>query len=287
MRARLAFAALPLLLSSCAAPYFVGQSGRTTPRGDFRVQAGAGVGVSTSALELIEDAQRLADNLQDRTCPDGTGTCWDSADLEPLADAVWQLALASPVQQHWELSARYGLPGGFDLGGHLGSGSWRLDGGWQLFGPRDASQPGWAGSVFLGWNHHKSNFASSLVEKFKGETGRNDFDLVGVTGRQYGRWAHLWLGGRYMLSSWKFEAIPSVPIIYDNAEVQQRLLGTDTKGTVHQAGGFLGGALGWHDVFAGLELNVVHYRGSARVLFQDRELSGVAVFPAFFVWFQH
>jgi hypothetical protein len=111
-----------------------------------------------------------------------------------------------------------------------------------------------------------------------------DLDAVFVAGRQYGQVAHLYVGGRYMLSRWSLQVTPDLPIAYEGLPADGALLGTDERGVVHQAGAITGGAVGWKGVFLGAELSTVYYRGDARVFFRERRLEGVALMPSVYVY---
>jgi hypothetical protein len=173
------------------------------------------------------------------------------------------------------------------VGGHLGSGTWRLDAAYQLYGPTDPRAEGWAGSVIAAYNKGDTGLLGSLLDKVKGNVARKDYDVLFVTGNQIGDWARFYTGARYMYSSWTLEVLPDLPIDYGAEGIQQKLLGTDTSGGIHHFGGVVGGALGYKHAFVGAELNVVRYQGSAQIFFKERDLTGVAFMPAVFLYGQY
>jgi hypothetical protein len=121
---------------------------------------------------------------------------------------------------------------------------------------------------------------------FKGDASLTDYGVTFVAGRQWREIAHVYLGGRVVASSWKIQVIPDIPIVYDGGEQQARLLGTDASGGLWHTGAVLGAALGYKRVWIGAELNVLWSAGHARVLFEDRDLSGLGVMPAVYLYAQ-
>src|SRR5689334_9845595 len=111
-----------LAATACAAPSFVGNTGRVAPKRAFRVSLGSGYQVNTQAADVVRDGRDLAKNLQSKqtTCPSGSGSCWSAADVEPVVDAAFRFALVAPLSSHTEVSARYGILDGFDAGLHYG-----------------------------------------------------------------------------------------------------------------------------------------------------------------------
>ena len=160
---------------------------------------------------------------------------------------------------------------GFDGGIHWGPDSKGLDLGWQAFGPRDAREEGWAGTLLVGGGTRKLGTLGDVIESvLHGDAGLTDYQLAFVAGRQWREIAHTYVGARYTLTRWKVQVIPDLPIIYDGAEAQKKLLGTDASGLVHTTGGVLGAALGYRHVFVGAELNLLYTAGKADVLFEER-----------------
>jgi hypothetical protein len=157
-----------------------------------------------------------------------------------------------------------------------------------VFGPIDAVSEGWAGTVLAGYGTRSLGTFGDVIESvFKGEAGLTDWHATFVAGREWRQIAHFYTGGRYMLTHWKLQVIPDLPIVFDGGEQQKALLGTDPSGNVHQLSAVLGGALGYKHVFVGAELNLVQTFGSARVLFTDRSLSGFGVMPALYMYGQY
>ncbi len=202
-----------------------------TPKGQVQAQVAGSIGFNSSAVSIVDEARNLDKSISSIQCPnDPSRQCFRVQDFRALARGGFRLALLTPVAQHVEFSLRYGLLDGLDLGGHLGSGTTRLDAGYQIFGPRDPDVHGWAGSLFVGWNRYSGNFASDLLEKLGGNASRWDLDALFITGRQWNDYLHTYFGARYMLSRWSLELLPSLPLVYDSGEVQQTLLGTDEAG---------------------------------------------------------
>ena len=283
----LALAALTSL-AGCAAPAFLGHTGRATPKGDFRVGLGTSYQVNTQAADIVKDGRDAAKTLRERTtaCPDGAGECWTLADVEPVVDAAFRFAVVAPLSTSTSISGRYGLGRGFDVGARWGTGGYGADVGWQAFGPADAS-PGLAGTFVAGWGKRSMGTLGDTIESvFKGEASLSDYGAAFVLGRQWGDWGHTFAAARYTLTSWKLTVIPDLPIIYDAEEVQQRLLGTDGSGTVHTTGAAFGGAVGWKKVFLGLELNALFTSGTARVLGDEKDLGSFGLMPALYLYGQ-
>ena len=279
-----------LATSACAAPAFIGNTGRVAPKGAFRVELGSGYQVNTQAAEIVRDGRDAAEILRSKTtsCPDGGGSCWSVADVEPVVDAAFRFALVAPLSSHTEVSGRYGFAPGLDAGVHWGPDSKGLDLGWQAFGPRDAREEGWAGTLLVGAGTRKLGTFGDIIESvLHGDAGLTDYQLAFVAGRQWREIAHTYVGARYTLTRWKVQVIPDLPIIYDGAEAQAKLLGTDASGLVHTTGGILGAALGYRHVFVGAELNLLYMSGKADVLFEERDLDAFGVMPAVYLYGQY
>jgi len=286
---RLLALALTLAASGCAAPAFLGNTGRVTPKGDFRVGVGTAYQVNTQAADIVKDGRDAAETLRARTtaCPGGTGDCWTVADVEPVVDAAFRFALVAPLSTSTMISGRYGFAPGFDGGLRWGSGGYGADLAWQPFGPRDASTPGLAGTLIVGYGKRSMGTLGDVIKDvFRGEAGLTDWSAAFVLGRQWKEFAHTYAAARYTLTSWTLTVIPDLPIIYDAAEVQQRLLGTDGSGSIHTTGGALGGALGYKHVFVGAELNFLWTAGNARLLGRDRDLGSFGLMPALYLYGQ-
>jgi hypothetical protein len=287
MTARLLAVAALAALSGCAAPYFAGQTGRVTPRKDVRAALATGYNFASSAADVVRDAKDLVGGVQRVPCPtedEPDRRCFRREDLEPIVDAAYRFALVSPFSSHSELSARYGLLDRVDAGLHLSPGGWRLDVGLQAFGATDPGVPGWAGSLFVGAARRSTGVVGDVLSLLRGEAKVTDLDALFVSGRQFGEVGHLYVGGRYMLSRWSLDLIPTLPIDYGGVPADAELLGTDQRGVVHQIGAITGGAVGWKRVFVGAELATTYYRGDARVLSRDRRLEGVALMPSVYVY---
>jgi len=275
--------------AGCAAPGWVGSTGRVTPRRDVRLTAGVGYQVSTQAAEVVLDGRDLAKALRQKrvTCPDLSGDCWTLEDVRPVVRAGMRFALSSPLSANLAVAGRYGLLDGLDVGLRWGPGNLGLDAGVQLFGPRDPSVEGWAGSLFAGWTRRDMGTLGGIIEDvLQGEAKLDDYSLTFVAGRQLGQVAHLYAGGRYIFTSWKLSLLPDLPIIYDTGELQRGLLGTDPSGRLHHLGAVLGGAVGWRKVYLGLELDLTQTFGHTEVLFERVDVSGFSVMPALYLYGQ-
>lgn len=287
-----ALAALALLAAGCTAPAYLGNTGRVTPKGSFRASFGSGYQVNTTAADLVRDGRDLARQLESKkvTCPDAATDpeCWNLADVRPVVTAAYRFAVVAPLSTNTQLGVRWGFAPGLDVGLRYGPGNKGLDLGYQLFGPREAAQAGWAGSAFAGYGTRDLGTLGDVIESvFQGEASLTDYQLAFVAGRQYGEAAHLYLGGRYLLTRWKVQVIPDIPILFDGGEQQRALLGTDPSGNVHQVGAVLGGAVGYKHLWVGAELNLVQSFGSARILFEEQTFSGLGVMPAVYLYGQY
>ena len=193
------------LLCGCAAPYFAGQTGRVTPRKDVRVALATGYNFSSSAADVIWDAEDLVGGVERVACPteeDPRRRCFRGEDLAPIADAAMRLALVSPFASHSEISVRYGAFDRVDAGFHLSPDGQRLDVGLQAFGPAERDAPGWAGALVVGLGRRSIGTIGDVLELLGGEAALTDVDAVFVSGRQFGQAAQLYVGGRYMLTRW-------------------------------------------------------------------------------------
>jgi hypothetical protein len=289
---RASLAVLFLAAAGCSAPAFVANTGRVTPRGSFRVGRGSGYQFNTSAADVVKDGRDLVATMRSHqtTCPgSSTGAqCWQAADVDPVVDAAFRFALVAPFAAHTEISGRYGFLPGLDAGVHWGPDAKSVDLGWQAFGPLDPRADGWAGTALLSYGTRSLGTLGAVIEDvFKGDASLADLQATFVAGRQWREIAHFYGGARYVMTRWKIQVIPDLPIIYDGATAQQELLGTDPDGTIHHYGGVVGGALGYRHVWVGAELNVLRTSGSARVLSKDRTFSGVGVMPALYLYGQY
>lgn len=275
---------LALLAAACAAPAFVAREGRVTPRGDVEVGLGAGYQLSTSAASAVKDARDLARQLDGKrvSCPDLSGAeCWSLADVRQVARGAYRFGLSAPLSSHAALWGRYGFAPGLDLGLRWGPSHWGGELGWQLFGPGDPAVEGWAGSLVAAFGSRSLGALGTVIEDYlHGSTSLRDASLTFVAGRQLGQVGHLYLGARYVHSWWKLLVLPDLPVIYDAADVQRSLLGTDSKGRLHHLGAVLGARLGWKSVFAGFELDLTYTKGRSQVLFEELDLSGLGVMPS-------
>lgn len=283
--------ALLLLLGvGCAAPSFVGQTGRVTPRHAVRMGLGAGVQVNTSAAQVVQDGRDLAEALRSKrvACPDLAGQdCWTLDDVRPVARAGLRFALVTPYAVSAAVSGRYGVADGLDVGLRWGPDNMGADAGWQAFGPRDPAVEGWAGSLFAGAGKRELGTLGSVIKDvLHGDASLTDYSLAFVAGRQFGQVGHLYLGGRYVYTHWKLLVLPDLPIIYDAAASQRTLLGTDASGHLQHVGLVLGGAVGYRSIFLGAELNVVQTFGRAEVLFEDVSFTGLGVMPTVYLYGQ-
>jgi hypothetical protein len=278
--------------TGCAAPSFVAHTGRTTPKGSVRLTAGSGYQVNTSAAAVVRHGRDLAEGLRAKEvdCP-GTseGRCWNAEDVRPIADAGFLFALVAPLSVNTQVAGRYGFANGFDAGLRWGPGTKGLDVGWAAFGPRDAASDGWAGSLLAGWGTRDLGTLGDAIEKvIRGKAGLTDYSLTFVAGRQWSEIAHLYAGGRYILTRWELRVLPDLPIFFpESGEVQKSLRGTDASGSVHHVGAVLGGALGYKRVFLGAEVNLLQTFGHAEVLFEEKSFSGFGVMPAVYVYGQY
>jgi len=275
--------------AGCAAPGFVGQTGRSTPRGGFRVSFGAGYQVSAQAADVVMDGRDLARSLKDKTvsCPGLSGPCWRAEDVKPVARAGLRFALAAPLSVNMALAGRYGLLDGLDLGLRWGPDNMGADLGVQLYGPRDPAVEGWAGSMFAGWTRRDMGTLGSIIEDvLQGDAKLDDYSLSFVAGRQFGQVAHLYAGGRYVYTHWKLGLLPDLPLIYDAGELQRQFLGTADSGRIHHFGAMVGGAVGWKKVFLGAELDLTQSFGRTTLLFERVDVSGFSVMPALYLYGQ-
>jgi hypothetical protein len=278
---RLLWVAL-LLAAGCTAPAFLGQTGRVTPRGSFRAGVGTGYQIATSAGGLVSDAKDLANGVSSRPCSDDPSkSCYRVEDIRPALRLV-RHALVSPFGSYTELSARYGVARRLDVGLHLGTGARRVDAAWQLAGPADPREDGVATSLLLGYGTRSLSGIGEVVRFVAGGADLTDHEVALVVGRQWRGVAQLFGGVRYLYSDWDLEISPRLPIDYGGGDVREALSGTH-GGTLHHAGAILGGALGWRQVFLGLELDVTWYRGDARVLGEPLGMRGVTFMPAVFL----
>jgi hypothetical protein len=280
---------LPLLATACAGPAFVANQGRVTPRGSFRVAAGTGYHLNTQIADLVRDGRDAARALWGKrtACADGGGSCWRVEDLRPVADAAFRSALVSPASSRSDLSARYGFARRLDAGVHLGPGTRGVDLGLQTFGPLEPVVPGWSGTLLAGVGTRSLGAVGEVVERvLRGDAGLTELQLAHVVGRQWGEVVHAYGGARYTLTRWSLRVTPELPVLYEGEQVQA-LLDTDTSGVVHHYGALLGAALGWRHLFVGAELNVIATSGRARVLGRERDLGGVGLLPAAYVYGQY
>lgn len=280
--------ATALLAAGCAAPNFVGQTGRVTPARSFRASLGAGYQLNTSAADVVRSGRKVAETLRSKgvSCVDPSQgpTCWNVADVKPVVDAAYRFALVAPLASTMQVQAHYGIVDRLEVGGRLGSGNKGLDVGWQFLGPTDRAEPGWAGMLSAGWGTRDMGTLGSVIESLlRGEAKLTDWQATMIFGRQFGEFGHFFVGPRYIMSRWKLLVLPDLPIIYDASEQQKALLGTDASGTIHHVGATIGGAVGYRYVFLGAELNLLQSIGGARILFDQKKFNSFGVMPAVYL----
>lgn len=285
-------AAAALFAAGCAAPNFVAQTGRVTPAGSVRASFGAGYQINTSAADVVRSGRSVAEALRTRgvACVDPSQgpTCWNVADVKPVVDAAYRFALVAPLASTMQLQAHYGIVDRLEVGGRLGSGNKGLDAGWQFFGSTDRAQSGWAGTVTAGWGTRDMGTLGDVIESvLHGKAELTDWQATVIFGRQFGEVGHFFVGPRYIMSRWKLQVLPDLPIIYDGAGQQKALLGTDASGTVHHVGATVGGAIGYRYVFLGAELNLLQSIGGAQLLFERRRFNSLGVMPAVYLTGQY
>jgi len=290
------------LAVGCAAPLAVNQPGRVVPQGDVRLGGAVGLGISTSALDLITVAEDAQESFSAAIVSDGCrlddGSLVDCVPLdeyEPLIRAGLIGLVATPVVPYWAIEARFGLLDRVDLGGRYTGGTFGLDAAFQLFGPTDGS-PGASATVGLGWNHHSVSLPlPSAAEKLKlEEFEREDIDVPLLFGYKVGDWAYLTAGVRYMASRWRIDLRPGIPAWaktaaelaggqVDDDAVERVIIDalpeTDEEGWVHQLGGVLGAYVGYKYAYVGAELTLTGYLFEATILGTRQELNGLTLFP--------
>ena len=284
--------AAALLVAGCAAPNYLGQTGRVTPARSVRASFGAGYQINTSAADVVRSGRRLAETLRARevACVDPSqgANCWNVADVKPVVDAAYRFALVAPLASTMQLQAHYGVVDRLEVGGRLGSGNKGLDAGWQFFGPTDRAEPGWAGTVTAGWGTRDMGTLGDIIETvLQGKASLTDWQASVIFGRQFGEFGHFFVGPRYIMSRWELQVLPDLPIIYDGARQQKALLGTDASGTIHHLGATIGGAVGYKYVFVGAELNLLQSIGSAQLLYDQKKFNSLGVMPAVYLTGQY
>lgn len=272
-----------MALTACTAPAFLAQTGRVTPKGSVRATVGTGYQIATSAGELVSDAKDLANGVSPRPCSnDPARSCFRVEDVRPALRLV-RHALVSPFGAYTELSARYGFADRFDVGVHLGSGAKRIDLAWQVLRPPDPRGDGVAALLVASYGTRSLSGIGEIVRFVAGGADLTDHEVAFVVGRQWRRWAQLYGGARYVFADWALDIAPTLPIDYGGGDVREVLTGTG-GGSIHHGGAVFGGALGYRQVFLGVELDVTYYRGTARILSEPLTLGGVAFMPAVYLY---
>jgi hypothetical protein len=275
--------ALLLAASGCTAPAFLAHTGRVTPKGSVRAAVGSGYQIATSAGELVDDAKDLANGVSARPCSsDPSRSCYRVEDIRPALRLV-RHALVSPFGSYTELSARYGFARRLDAGLHLGTGAKRIDVAWQVHGPADPREDGVAASLVAAYGTRSLSGVGEILRFLSGGADLSDVEVAAVVGRQWRGVAQLYAAGRYVRSDWSLEVLPNLPIDYGGGDVRSALAATG-GGTIHHAVAVLGGALGYRQVFVGAELDITHYRGTARILAEPLDLDGFTFMPALYVY---
>ena len=288
-----------LLPAGCAAPLALHQQGRVVRQGDLRLGGAVGLGLSTSALDLLEAADEarkgFAAAVESAGCQGADGSAVDCVPLDeyrPFVRAGLVALVASPVVPYWAAEARYGLAERLDAGVRYTVGTVRADAAFQLFGPTDGS-PGASATLGLAWTHHLAALpVPDVLESVSlDDFGREDFDVPLVVGYKVGEWALLAAGVRYLASRWRIDLRPDVPpwVQATGGPAGDRVLldglpDTDEAGWVHHLGGMVAAYVGYEHVYVGAELTVTGYAFEARVLGESFDERGLTLFPSLAVF---
>jgi hypothetical protein len=258
-------------LGACAAPLSL-QRHDVTPPGKVDLQAGVGGGVSTSILGISSDWALAVGECT--TAEGGTVECATEESYRAGAETVFVSALLAPVQTHVDLAVRYGLVDGLDVGARWMPGLVRAE----------VASRARGAVLVLGYNHHFS-VAGPLENLGIDGFSRQDYDIVVFWPIEASDWLRLTVGGRYMLSNWKLDLRPTVPLLPDGAEavIEEAI----TDGLPHTkevgSGRFIGAVFGawatFDPVSIGAEMAVAHYAFSTVLLGEALDLSGLAFYP--------
>lgn len=238
-------------LSACAPALSSFTPAEVADPGHVQAELGIDVSVPTNALSgLVDAGEALSSGASRQPLTD--------AELERLLVAAWAYALNPPtILPHAGLAV--GVADGWEVGGRLVPGGWRVAGRHQVLRAHDH---GVDLSTGLGLGHTSYDLDTYDVLNLVDfdDFSRWQLDVPLLVGTE-GSWYRWWGGPRILLSSYRVGArveLPAVGSDFDGQEVS-----ADFKGTSAHLGGQLGGALGYRHLFLAMELTVVRFGARA------------------------
>lgn len=280
-----------VLNAGCSAPIQHQQPVELPAKGKVQLGLGAGLAVSTSALDILAAGKDKAQSIvqSQYQCDAGDRSdCFPATELREVVDAVYGAGMSAPLAGITTIGGAYGLSDRVALAAQYGGGV-KLQALVQLHdgGP---AKTGWLSSLALGWSR-QSTAAPGVLGELAGlvkldDYVRHNFHVSWAAGkrlREYG-WAQF--GAHYVLSRYAIDLRPELPLL-DNLGGSQsvetvildRIPRTDETGWSHHAGAFASVWGGYKYAWIGLELAAAWYTTTVAVLGKDTTYSGVAITP--------
>lgn len=287
----LASAALVLLAAGCSAPIQHQQPVELPGKGKVQLGLGAGMAVSTSALDLLaagkDKAQSVVEAQYQCDAADRSD-CFPATELREVVDAVYGAGMSAPLAGVTTIGGAYGLSDRVALAAQYGGGfKAQVLVQLQDGGPARA---GWQSSLAVGWSR-QSTTAPGVLGELAGlvkldDYTRHNFHISWATGKRLRAYGWAQFGAQYVLSRFAIDLRPELPLLDDLGQGQSvetvildRIPRTDESGWSHHAGAFASIWGGYKYAWIGLELAAAWYTTTVAVLGKDTTYSGVAVTP--------
>ena len=252
-------------LGGCALNISETRSARVLRGGEIQVSEINNVVIPTSAFgDLVDQARDVSEGYGDEHE-------YSLEEKRRLVAAATAIALSSPgYGAHMDIGV--GLGYRFDAQARVGNSVYGLSlrrgfdlGTWHAsLGTRAAYNGGGCLLPYL-------DTLNSLVHV--GDMDRFDGQLFGQIGREFGEWAKLWLGGKWMGSWFRAEIDASNPRLALGRE--------ELKGRLYYWGGFVGAAVGFRYLHFVIELSVMRVSSPEFEVFDHRfDVDGLLLAPS-------
>lgn len=178
-----------VLCVACTAPRNITQSGKVTPKGEFKVGTNFAGNISTQPVKSLKDVSRAAIESWAKG---------DSVKYNQQVDLVAKAILAyslDPYTANYDIFVRYGIVERLDAGYKYGAGTHIFDVAYQFMGPTGtigaASDQRWYGSVGLQYSKQELKlpggiFLSRAQKYLDYGANRRDFLIPVVFSRSFG-----------------------------------------------------------------------------------------------------
>ncbi|WP_040396550.1 hypothetical protein [Cesiribacter andamanensis] len=277
---------LLLLAVGCTAPRSIIQSGKVTPRGEFKIGLNTGANLASAPLSQLDDITNSAIDAVT-----GRDSVFYDQQIDVFAQALTAYAL-DPVGPAFDLYVRYGPVTRLDVGYKFASGVHVLDAMYQFMGPTGTPEnPGignFYGSIGLQYSGQEANIlkrfnVNRLVPLLDFTARRRDLVIPLIFSRSFGpeeEIGNISWGLVYHHSFFRYGFSPDE--LYERVGDQVRRINPVTERSNFPAfGAFVNGKIGYKFLYA-LPAVAVYYQnyGSYQLLAGKQfSFKGVRVVP--------